>query len=91
MGEEWSQKEAPALEVYVRGSRPIRSVEILGRSKVLHAEGSLEKPIGAAEHRLRWTDPDWATQTAEQWYYVRVIQADDEMAWSSPVWVKPVR
>ena len=91
MGEEWSSKEAPVLEVTVRGAAPIRSVEILGRSKVLHAEGSVDRPLNAAEHRVRWTDPDWAAQTAEQWYYVRVIQADDEMAWSSPVWVKPLR
>ena len=80
-------KEAPVLEVHVRGSAPIRSVEILGRSKVLLAE----KPAGAREHRVRWSDPDWAQQDKEQWYYVRVIQADDEMAWSSPVWVKPSR
>jgi hypothetical protein len=43
------------------------------------------------EHRVTWTDPEWGLQTAEQWYYVRVIQDDDEMAWSSPVWVKPAR
>ncbi len=91
MGEEWAQKEAPALEIYVRGARPIRSVEILGRSRVLHAEGSLDHPLNAEEHRIRWTDPEWDAQTTEQWYYVRVIQADDEMAWSSPVWVKPLR
>ncbi len=91
MGEEWSSREAPPLEIYVRGSAPVRSVEILGRSKVLHAEGSAEKPLGKDEVRLRWTDPEWAAQDREQWYYVRVIQADDEMAWSSPVWVTPVR
>lgn len=88
MGEEWAQKDAPPLEIYVRGAAPIRSVEILGRSRVLHAEGSVEKPLHAQEHRIRWTDPEWDAQTAEQWYYVRVIQVDDEMAWSSPVWVK---
>ena len=91
MGEEWSSKEAPVLEVAVKGTAPIRSVEIIGRSKVLHAEGSREKPLDSAEHRLRWTDPDWAAQDKEQWYYVRVIQADDEMAWSSPLWIKPLR
>ena len=88
MGEEWTQKDAPPLEIFVRGAAPIRSVEILGRSRVLHAEGSLAKPLNAKEHRIRWTDPEWDVQTAEQWYYVRVIQSDDEMAWSSPVWVK---
>ena len=55
---------------------------------MLHAEGSVEKPLHAKEHRIRWTDPEWELQTAEQWYYVRVIQDDDEMAWSSPVWVR---
>jgi hypothetical protein len=91
MGEEWSSKEAPVLDVFVRGTQPIRSVEILGRSKVLHAEGSQKEPLNAKEHRIRWSDPEWAAQDQEQWYYVRVIQADDEMAWSSPVWVKPMR
>jgi len=88
MGEEWAQKDAPPLEIFVRGAAPIRSVEIIGRSRVLHAEGSVEKPLHAKEHRIRWTDPEWDGQTAEQWYYVRVIQDDDEMAWSSPVWVR---
>ena len=89
MGEEWKSKEAPKLEIYVRGAVPIRSVEILGRSKVLHAEGSLDKPLNTKEHRIAWTDPEWADQAKEQWYYVRVIQTDDEMAWSSPVWITP--
>ena len=44
---------------------------------------------GKLEHRLSWTDPEWSQQTGEQWYYVRVIQEDDEMAWSSPMWVTP--
>lgn len=91
MGEEWASEEAPELEIYVRGARPLRSIEILGRSRVLYSEGSVERPLNAAERRLRWKDPDWAAQEKEQWYYVRVIQVDDEMAWSSPVWVKPIR
>jgi hypothetical protein len=24
----------------------------------------------------------------ESWYYVRVIQQDRQLAWSSPIWVK---
>ena len=88
MGEEWTSAEAPKLDVYIRGSAPIRSVDIIGRSKILHTEGSIEKPLNTDEYRISWTDPDWANQDKEQWYYVRVIQTDDEMAWASPVWVK---
>jgi hypothetical protein len=91
MGEEFTSAEAPPIDVYVRGSAPICSIEIIGRSKVLHAVGSQDQPIGQLEHRLSWTDPEWQQQSGEQWYYVRVIQEDDEMAWSSPMWVTPTR
>ena len=89
MGEEWTSKEAPVLEIRTEGAAPLRSVEIIGRSQVLHAEGSVEKPLRTRKHRIRWSDPEWNEQDKEQWYYVRVIQADDQIAWSSPVWVTP--
>ncbi|MGH3629766.1 MAG: hypothetical protein ACRDRL_20310, partial [Sciscionella sp.] len=41
--------------------------------------------IGAREHRLRWHD----TVTEATWYYLRALQVDGEMAWSSPIWVNP--
>ncbi len=87
MGEEFSSSSPPSIDVFTRGSVPIRSVEIIGRSKILHTEGSIEKPLNTKEHRLTWTDPEWSQLKGEQWYYVRVIQTDDEMAWSSPMWV----
>lgn len=87
MGECFKTKEAPSLQVYARGALPLRSIEILGRSSALHRVGSVGQPLGTREHRLQWTDPDWLQQDGEQWYYVRVIQVDDEMAWSSPIWV----
>jgi len=89
MGEHWSSEQAPQIDVFVRGAAPIRSVEILGRSQVLYAEGSIDQPLNESEVRLRWSDPDWNRIAEEQWYYVRVIQVDDEMAWSSPMWVTP--
>jgi hypothetical protein len=66
-------------------------VDVIGGSKILHTVGSIEKPIGQNEFRLKWSDPEWSQKTGEQWYYVRVIQEDDEMAWSSPMWVTPTR
>ncbi len=89
MGEEWKSKEAPVIDVHVEAAAPIRSVEIIGRSQVLHAEGSEKEPLRKRTHKIRWSDPDWDKQGKEQWYYVRVIQTDDEIAWSSPIWVTP--
>ena len=91
MGEEWTAAEAPESEVFAQGPVPIRSVEIIGRSQVLHTEGSQKEPLKKLSHRFRWTDPDWAAQDAEQWYYVRVILQNDEIAWSSPIWVTPAK
>ena len=88
MGEQWDSAEAPPISIYVRGSAPIRSVEIMGRFKTLHADGSVEHPLNVNEYKLDWTDPEWSTLAGEQWYYVRIIQTDDEMAWTSPMWVK---
>lgn len=39
--------------------------------------------LGSREHRLRWSDPTGGPA----WYYLRAIQTDGEMVWSSPVWV----
>ncbi len=91
MGQVWSSAQSPRIEVFTEGSVPIRSVEIIGRSKVLRAEGSEQEPLGTMSHRLSWRDPDFASQNTEQWYYVRVILQNDEIAWSSPMWVTPPR
>ncbi|SHN74914.1 DUF3604 domain-containing protein [Cryptosporangium aurantiacum] len=53
-----------------------------GRLTVIPATGGLTS-LGAAEQRLTWTDDPGRGA----YYYVRVIQVDGEMAWSSPVWV----
>ena len=37
---------------------------------------------------FRWTDED-AINRQPSWYYVRLIQQDGELAWSSPMWVHP--
>ena len=54
---------------------------------MLYAKGSIEQPINEMEHRLSWSDPEWDKLAGEQWYYVRIIQSDDEMAWTSPMWI----
>ncbi|MFG1922341.1 DUF3604 domain-containing protein [Cryptosporangium sp. NPDC048952] len=58
-----------------------------GRLTVIGATGGLTS-LGGTEQRLTWQDnPGSATNGGAAYYYVRVIQVDGEMAWSSPVWV----
>ena len=42
--------------------------------------------LGGPERHLRWAD----AATTSAWYYLRAIQIDGEMAWSSPIWVDPL-
>ncbi|MFN7920978.1 MAG: hypothetical protein U0Q16_12825 [Bryobacteraceae bacterium] len=37
------------------------------------------------EANLEFTDRD--QKPGESWYYVRVMQGDGQIAWSSPVWI----
>ena len=40
------------------------------------------------EKEVAFTFVDNQPGTGESYYYVRVIQVDEQMAWSSPIWVK---
>jgi hypothetical protein len=37
---------------------------------------------------LEWSVEDEGTDAAEDWYYVRVRQLNDQYAWSSPMWAR---
>ena len=64
-----------------------------GMTRVLAADGYPEDRItlrrlirdGPRDVTFRYTDEDAPRQG--DYYYVRVVQVNDAMAWSSPVWV----
>ena len=43
--------------------------------------------LAPMEREVSFTFADNQPPSGETYYYVRVIQADDQMAWSSPIWV----
>lgn len=86
MGEEFSLDKPAEISVFTRGTTAIRSVEILSDGKIIHAQGDVKNPIDKKEVRITWT-PELPLPGKTSYYYVRVIQADDEIAWSSPFWV----
>jgi hypothetical protein len=85
-GQEWMMGDAldasvpPVLHVKVLGTAPIESVEIVRDGSFLY---KTQPDAGTAE--FDYTDT--AARNGTSWYYVRVIQADRNMAWSSPIWV----
>ena len=68
------------LVVNVIGTAPLSSVTVIKNNEDVH---KWENPAHGAD--LSWEDTG-AARTGD-YYYVRVTQEDDEMAWSSPVWL----
>jgi len=81
MGDEFETPDAPKLEIKVHGTTTLAQVEILRDSLVVAAL----RPQGPT-FQLNWADPQ--PQPGTHYYYIRVTQADGELAWSSPMWVK---
>ena len=82
MGAEYQSKDDPHFFVKVIGTAPLQSVTLVRNNQDYYqAEGN--------GHKMELTfqcgkeEPPRETDC----YYVRVIQQDGEMAWSSPIWI----
>jgi hypothetical protein len=80
--------DIPRLDVVGLGTGPLNRVEILRNGEVIHTEPAKGD---AAEARFHWEDPVPVKGTKASYYYVRVLQKDGQMAWSSPIWVQTRR
>ena len=80
MGEEYGSHHAPHFQVRVMGTAPIEVVTLVRNNRDYYSRRGdgreMEFEFGKTE---RPQDTDY--------YYVRVIQRDGEMAWSSPIWI----
>jgi hypothetical protein len=84
MGDELRTNK-PCLDVVVLGTGPIERVDVIRNGKVLHSE----KPDKESnERRFHWDDPAPVKGDKASYYYIRVVQKDGQLAWSSPLWVQ---
>jgi hypothetical protein len=84
MGDEFKTDAPPSLQMRVIGTKPLARIDILKDSEVVETI----KP-GTQEYKGTWTDPKPALGV--HYYYVRVLQVDDELAWASPLWIDYAR
>lgn len=101
LGSELSLKEAPAMSaartlvVEFHGTAPVSQVDIIRNNKVVHSQPG----NGQMDLSVTWQDAEPIETTwmpaakfcahPFTFYYVRVTQADGEVAWASPVWIDP--
>jgi hypothetical protein len=82
MGEEFSSSKAPTFSIHLVGTAPF--------AKVTLVKNDVEVPLPCQPNvvqDLTWTDPQ-PTAGKTSYYYVRGEQADGELVWISPMWIK---
>ena len=80
MGEEFTTSEAlPALSVKALGTGPISRVDVLRDSQVVFSSLPASPTV-----ELEYQDQGATRGT--HYYYVRILQEDGMIAWSSPIW-----
>ncbi len=79
---EGSDRSEHAIEVEVIGTRDIEAVFVYRGDEMIRRETT----IGLTAHLAFVDKPE---TPGPHYYYVRVQQADGEMAWSSPIWTAP--
>jgi hypothetical protein len=67
------------LTVHAIGTLPIRQVDIVCNNRFVYTSQPLQKDVNLTFNN---------TESGERYYYVRIIQVDDQIAWSSPIWIK---
>ena len=62
------------------GTGAIKQIDLIKNQKFVYTT----RP-GTKEASFEFTDQELVR--GESWYYVRVLQEDGQLAWSSPIWV----
>jgi hypothetical protein len=87
MGEEFTMKEAPTLDIHLIGALKIAKLTIIKDDVEVHVSEPNQQDV-----QLKWTDPD-PTIGKTSYYYVRGEQVPDvegangELVWASPMWI----
>ncbi len=84
MGEIWtatsSEYDSREVHVFVAGTAPLKVVEVICNNEAVYSWHP-----GGLDGRFSWSDKRRLDHP--MYYYARIVQADEEMAWSSPVWI----
>jgi hypothetical protein len=81
MGDSFEANVAPQLSVRAIGTGAIKQIDVVKNRKFIYTT----RP-GVKEASFEYTDQDFGA--GENYFYVRVMQEDGQLAWSSPIWVK---
>jgi hypothetical protein len=81
MGDIFETRERPTISIEAVGTAPIAKLSIVRDNKYIYAAEPNTKEV-----QQSFTDMD-ATAGKTSYYYVRIEQADGNLAWASPMWI----
>ncbi len=81
MGEEAEVAGPEPVRVRVRGTAPVAAIHLI-------RDGAYAYKVEPGTQDAEFEYLDVGAPPGDHWYYVRVEQADGELAWSSPVWIR---
>jgi len=81
-GESFSLPHPPRFDIRVEGTAPIAQIDLVRNNRYVF-RAQPRKPQAALTYQ------DREPLRGETYYYIRVEQADGQLAWSSPIWVRP--
>lgn len=81
MGDVIKSRTAPALKLRAIGTERIKQLVIVKNQKFIYVGHPNTREVS-----LEFTDRDF--QPGANYYYMRVVQVDNNVAWSSPIWVE---
>ena len=82
MGSEFSADAPSPLRAKIRGTRTINRIEVIRGNQLIY---TLQP--GKQNVAFEYTDREAGKKKGTEYYYVRLQQADGQLAWSSPIWV----
>jgi hypothetical protein len=81
MGDEFTTAKRPTLDIRVQGTAAIAKVHVIRDNKYVYSAEPKQRNV-----ELHFTDME-AKAGKTSYYYVRVEQADGNLAWVSPMWI----
>ena len=71
--------EIPVIRATILGTDSVKAVALIRNNEVIYAANP-----GSEKVEFEYTDRE--ARHGENFYYVRAVQANNEIAWSSPIW-----
>jgi hypothetical protein len=81
MGDEFTTAKRPTLTIKVYGTAPVAKLHVIRDNKYVYTTEPKTQEV-----KLSYTDMD-AAAGKSSYYYVRLEQADGNIAWASPMWI----